>query len=266
MNLTGKRVLVTGASRGIGREIALRCATAGARVALVARNEAAIKELATQLGGTAHPCDLADLDQVRGLIERVEADGGPIDVLVNNAGLDHSKAYDDSTEQEVADLVHVNLLVPMELVRQVLPGMRSRRSGHIVNVSSYAAATMFPGGASYAATKAGLSHFTEIVRWELVGTGVDSTIVELGPIPTDMLADAMAYGPTAAGFNRAYKLRIIHDVPAEKVAEHVVHAIQHRKRAVRLPIEARLFPLLRASPQRILRWISTGIPTRERSS
>jgi short-subunit dehydrogenase len=121
---------------------------------------------------------------------------------------------------------------------------------------------MFPGGASYSATKAGLSHFTEIVRWELVGTGVDSTIVELGPIPTDMLDDAMAYKPTAAGFNRAYKLRLIHDIPAERVAEHVIRAIVDRRRAVRLPVEARLFPLLRAAPQRILRVLMKGIPTR----
>jgi short-subunit dehydrogenase len=255
-------VLVTGASRGIGREIAIACAGAGARVALVARNESAIKELAASLGGTAHPCDLSDADQVRGLITSIESDGGPVDVLVNNAAVDHSKAYDDSTEQEVAEIVRVNLLVPMELVRQVLPGMRARKQGHIVNVSSYASATMFPGGASYSATKAGLSHFTEIVRWELKGTGVDTTIVELGPIPTDMLDDAMAFGPTKAGFDRAYKLRLIHDIPAERVAAEVVEAITKRKRAVRLPIEARLFPLLRAAPQRILRALMIGIPTR----
>ena len=72
----------------------------------------------------------------------------------------------------------------------------------------------------------------------------------------------MAYGPTAAGFNRCYKLRLIHDIPAETVAARVVAAIEKRERAVRLPIEARLFPLLRAAPQRILRWVSTCIPNR----
>src|SRR5215212_6748677 len=102
MNLQGKRVVVTGASRGIGREIAKQCARAGARVALVARNEQAIKELAAELGGTAHPCDLADLEQVRGLLARIEADGGPVDVLVNNAGIDHSIAFDESTAEQVA--------------------------------------------------------------------------------------------------------------------------------------------------------------------
>ena len=262
MNLRGKRVLVTGASRGIGREIAIACARAGARVALVARNEQAIKELAAELGGTAHPCDLADLEQVRDLIPRIEADGGPIDVLVNNAGIDYSLAFDDSTAEQVADVIHVNLLVPMELTRQVLPGMRERGAGHLVQVSSYASATMFPGGAAYSASKAGLSHFTEIVRWELEGTGVGSTVVELGPIPTDMLDDAMAYGPTAAGFNRAYKLQLIKDVPAGTVAKKVVAAIEGNKAAVRVPARAMLFPLLRVAPQKLLRLIIRGIPTR----
>jgi short-subunit dehydrogenase len=262
MDLRGKRVLVTGASRGIGREIAKACAAAGARVALVARNEQAIKELASELGGTAHPCDLSDMDQVRGFIERIEADGGPIDVLVNNAGLDSIGPLEKVSEAALADLIHVNLLTPLELQRQVVPGMVQRRSGHLVNVSSYAAATMFPGGVPYAASKAGLSHSTEVLRWELKGTGVDVTIVELGPIPTDMLDQVKEYRPTEAGFERAYKMRLIHDVSAEKVATFVVDAITKRKRAVRLPIEARLFPLLRAAPQRILRALMVGLPNR----
>jgi short-subunit dehydrogenase len=262
VNLDGKRVLITGGSRGIGKAIARACAAAGAHVVLVARNEVLVKEVATSLGGTALACDLSDREQVRGLIARVEADGGPIDVLVNNAGLDSIGALEDISEEALADVLHVNLLAPLELARQIIPSMVQRRSGHIVNVSSYAAATMFPGGVAYAATKAGLSHATEVLRWELKGTGVDLTIVELGPIPTDMLDQVKNHRPTEAGFDRAYKLRLLHDVPTEKVAAHVVEAITKRKRAVRLPIEARLFPLLRVAPQRLLRVISAGIPNR----
>jgi short-subunit dehydrogenase len=262
VDLRGKRVLITGASRGIGREIALASAAAGARVALVARNEAAIKELAAELGGTAHPCDLSDVEQVRGLVARVEADGGPVDVLVNNAGLDAVGGLETSTAEDVADLLHVNLLAPIELSRQVLPGMVSRKAGHLVNVSSYASAAMFPGGTAYGASKAGLSHFTEVLRWELQGTGVDLTIVELGPIPTDMLDHVKDYRPTEAGFNRLYKLGLIVDVPAATVAAHIVKAIEGKKRDVRLPRRGVLFPMLRASSQRIIRWLCVGIPTR----
>jgi len=262
MQLANAHVLVTGATRGIGRAITEAMASRGARLSLVARNEVLLKEVAHELGATAHVCDLADLDQVRGLIGRVEEASGPLDVLVNNAGLDNIGPLESISEQKLADLLHVNLVAPLELTRQALPNMVERRRGHIVHVSSYAAATMFPGGVPYSASKAGLSHATEILRWELEGTGVDVTIVELGPIPTDMLDQVKLHRPTEAGFERAYKLRLIHDIPASKVADHVVRAVEQRQRAVRLPLEARLFPLLRAAPQRILRLLSTGIPNR----
>jgi short-subunit dehydrogenase len=262
MDLQGKRVLVTGASRGIGREIAIACARAGARVALVARNEQAIKELAAELDGSAHPCDLADAEQVRDLIARVEGDGGPIDVLVNNAGLDNVGPLEAMSAADLADLLHVNLHAPLELSRQVLPSMVDRRSGHIVNVSSYASAAMFPGGVAYAASKSGLSLATEVLRWELKGTGVDLTVVELGPIPTDMLSHVKDHRPTEAGFNRLYKLGLLVDVPATTVAAETVKAIEGRKRHVRLPRRAVLFPMLRASSQRIIRAICIGIPNR----
>jgi short-subunit dehydrogenase len=262
MDLNGRRVVVTGASRGIGKAIAEACAAAGARVALVARNEQAIKELAARLGGTAHPCDLTDLEQVRGLIERIQVDGGPIDVLVNNAGLDATGAFERASADDVADLVHVNLLAPMELTRELLPSLIARGTGHIVNVSSYASSAIFPGGASYGASKAGLSHFTEILRWELEGTGVDVTIVELGPIPSDMLDTVKEYPPIDAGFRRLYRLALVVDVPATTVADHVVRAITAGRRAVRLPRRAVLFALLRAAPQRLVRWLCVGIPNR----
>jgi short-subunit dehydrogenase len=262
MDLQGKRVLVTGASRGIGREIAKAAAGAGARVALVARNETAIKELAAELGGTAHPCDLSDLDQVRGLIGRIEADGGQIDVLVNYAGLDNGGPLEGLSEADLVDLLHVNLVTPLELSRQVLPAMVARKSGHIVNVSSYASAAMFPGGVHYGASKAGLSHATEVLRWELHGTKVDLTVVELGPIPTDMLSHVKSYRPTEAGFERLYKLGLIVDVPAETVAAQTIKAIQGRKKHVRLPRRGVMFPMLRASSQRMIRTICTGIPNR----
>jgi len=262
MQLANAHVLVTGATRGIGRAITEAMAAKGARLSLVARNEVLLKEVAHELGATPHVCDLADADQVRGLLGRVEDAAGPLDVLVNNAGLDNIGPLEAISEQKLADLLQVNLVAPLELARQALPGMVQRRRGHIVNVSSYAAATMFPGGVPYSASKAGLSHATEILRWELEGTGVDLTIVELGPIPTEMLDQVKLHRPTEAGFDRAYKLRLIHDVPAGKVADHVVRAVETRQRAVRLPIEARLFPLLRAAPQRILRLLSTGIPNR----
>jgi len=262
MDLRGKRVLVTGASRGIGLRLAERFVERGASVALVARNEVLLKEVAARIGGTVHPTDLSDPDQVRGLVARIEGDGGPIDVLVNNAGIDNVGSLESASEEQVAELMRVNLLAPMELCRQVLPSMVARRAGHIVNISSVASSAMYPGGTAYAASKAGLSHFTEVLRWELKGTKVGLTLVELGPIPTDMLDHVTAYRPTEAGFQRGYTLRLIVDVPAEVVAAQTVDAVEHGRRAVRLPKRAMLFPMLRAAPQRMVRLLSAGIPNR----
>src|SRR5437764_4636305 len=123
MELAGRRVLITGASRGIGRALAEQFAGAGARVALVARSEAPLKELADRLGGTAHPCDLGDPDQLTGFIDRVEAEGGPIDVLVNNAGVDKAGFIQELSAADVETLFRLNVIAPVELCRQVIPRM-----------------------------------------------------------------------------------------------------------------------------------------------
>src|SRR4051812_36179332 len=157
MELHGKRVLITGASRGIGEALARAFAADGATVALVARSAGAIEKLAADLGGTAHPADLGDPAQVATLIERVEHESGPIDVLVNNAGVDITKSIVDFTHDDVAQILQINLATPIDLSRQVIPGMLVRGRGHIVNISSLAACGVYPGVVAYSATKAGLS-------------------------------------------------------------------------------------------------------------
>src|SRR3954468_10071175 len=145
MDVHGKRVLITGASRGIGESLAHKFAAAGATVALVARSADAIEKLAADLGGTAHPADLADREQVVRLVHRVEDEAGPVDVLVNNAGIDITKSFADYTEDDVAQIVQVNLTTPMDLSRQAIPRMLHRGRGHIVNISSLAACGVYPG-------------------------------------------------------------------------------------------------------------------------
>src|SRR5438270_4851520 len=115
MELAGRRVLITGASRGIGEALARRFATAGAGVALVARSEEPLKRLASETGGVAFPADLNDRAAVRGLIERVEADGGPVDVLVNNAGIDLAGWLPGAEPAELERLYQVNLVAPAVL-------------------------------------------------------------------------------------------------------------------------------------------------------
>jgi uncharacterized protein len=263
MELTGSRVLVTGASRGIGEALARRFAHLGARVALVARTGPAIEQLATELGGTAHPADLADPAQVRGLLERIEAEGGPVDVLVNNAGVEGVGAFEEQSESDVETTFRVNLVTPAELTRQALPGMVRRGRGHIVNVSSLAGTAVFPGMTSYSSTKAGLSQFTAGLRADLRGTPIGTTLVELGPIPTDMLARVEAEGPVGLSFRRMYRLGLLVDVDREVVARTVVEAVQAGRRHVRHPKRAIVFPMLAEAPRRAVELLLTGVRHRD---
>jgi uncharacterized protein len=266
MELTGSRVLITGASRGIGEALARRFAASGARVALLARTEPAIKDLAAELGGTAHPADLADRDEVRGLVARIEGDGGPIDVLVNNAGIEQAGSFDRQSADEVERTFQVNLLTPAELSRQVLPGMLGRGRGHIVNVSSLAGTAIFPGLVAYSSTKAGLSQLTAGLRADLRGTPVRTTLVELGPVATDMLARADEHLPTRDAFRRFYALRLlVQDVAREAVADDVVEAVRVDRRHVRHPKRAIAFPLLAEAPRRAVEVLLTGVRHREPS-
>lgn len=260
MDLSGRRVLITGASRGIGESIARSCAAAGARLGLVARSEAPLRRLTEELGGTCHVADLADPDVVDGLIGRVEDDGGPVDVLVNNAGVEHAGDFVTMSHPQLEQLYRVNLLTPAELCRQVLPGMLERGRGHIVNISSLAGAAAFPGLATYSATKAALTHFTSGLRADLKGRPVGTTVVELGPIPTDMLSRVDSYRPTAASFRRFYQLQILVDIPREKVASAVVEAITRDRRHVRLPRRAAVTAMLTEAPRRFAELVLRGVP------
>jgi NAD(P)-dependent dehydrogenase (short-subunit alcohol dehydrogenase family) len=160
MDLSNKRVLITGASRGLGEALAESFAAAGAKVVLVARSSEAIHALAARLGGAAYAVDLSDQSQVDGLIERIEADGGPVDVLVNNAAVETNRLIDEMDETDIASSISLNLTTPERLARQVLPGMLQRGRGHIVNVSSIAGALTHRLMSAYCVSKAGLEMLT----------------------------------------------------------------------------------------------------------
>ena len=260
MELPGKRVLITGASRGIGESLAHAFASAGAVVALVARSEDAIQTLAAELGGTAHPADLSNPAQVATLIQRVEDEAGPVDVLVNNAALGTPGGFADVSGAELRQVTEVNYLAPAELCRQAIPRMLRRGGGHIVNISSGAGSVVFPGLVIYSASKAALSHFTAGLRADFRGLPIRTTLVELGPVLTEMLAHTEDYEPTAKSFERAYRLRAGVKVPRERVAEDVVRAVQKERRHVRVPKRTALFPLIAEAPRRFTEIMLTGIP------
>lgn len=258
MEIRDRHVLVTGASRGIGAAIAREFAARGGRLTLVARTASALEASALELGGRALPSDLFDRAQVASLIRRAEEESGPVDILVNNAGMEHCKSLLDTTGSEADEVLHLNLSVPIQLTRQVLPGMRARGGGHILQISSMAANGAFPGFAVYAATKAGLSHFTRSLRQDLKGLDIGLTNLEVGPVPTDIMAN-LEYQPALAGFARLRRLGLLPAVSAERVARAAADGVERGKRAVWLPRRAALFGALTGAPQRIVEPLIAGV-------
>lgn len=258
MELNGARVLLTGASRGIGAELARALAAAGADLALVARSREPLEKVAADTGGRAYPADLCDRSASRSLVARVEEDG-PIDVLINNAGVDTTGRLATFPPQDIDDLLELNLHVPIQLCRQVLPGMLARGRGHIVNVSSLAGTFAIPGLSVYTASKAGLSHFTAGVRAEVKGKGIGVTLVEIGPAQTEMMDTLRSYAPARRAVGRFETLRLSYDLPVERVVACTVDAITNDRRHLRLPRRAATFPMIVELPRRIGEAILTGV-------
>ena len=188
MDTLSRRVcVVTGASRGIGPFIARTLAERGGLVVAVARGREGLErtcEEIEQRGGRAIAID-ADLSDVQGLpqlVERIEKAAGPIDVLVNNAGVEYYRRYADYTAEELASVLTVNLHVPMELVRLVLPGMLGRGVGHVVNIASLAGKKGVLYNAPYSASKAGVILWTDALRQELKDGPVGASVIMPGYI------------------------------------------------------------------------------------
>ena len=258
MEISGARVLVTGASRGIGECTARAFAEAGARVALIARSEEPLAKLAAEIGGDAYPTDLADPEAVAGLFDRVEAHG-PVDAIVNNAGIDLTGRFYDADPDAIETLFRVNLLAPAELCRQALARMMPRGHGNIVNVSSLAAVAPVPGLAAYSTSKAGLSHLTAALRAETKGTGIATTLVELGPVVTPMLDNVHTYGPTERSFARGARLGFLIDLDPDVVARAIVDAVRRDRRHVRMPKRSSLLMLIGEAPRRLTEMMLIGV-------
>jgi short-subunit dehydrogenase len=258
MKLAGARVVVTGASRGIGAALATELARRGARVVLVARSAEPLEKLAASLGGEAFPADLCDASAIEPLVRAIEA-GGPIDVLVNNAGVDLTGDLVDLPTESIVQLVALNLTAPMLLCRAVVPAMVKQGRGHIVNVSSIAGTNALPGVAPYSASKAGLSHFTAGLRADLKGTPVTTTLAQIGPVESTMIESLRSHEPTRRALRRLERLRLSFDLDMGVVVKALADAIEHEKRHVRLPRRDAMFPLIVEVPRRLTEFLLAGV-------
>lgn len=260
MKLANTRALVTGASRGLGKSIAEVLAARGVEVAVVARDAESLELLAKQLKGKAYPTDLGHPESVEGLIDRVEADG-PIDLVINNAGIDHVGRFHQVSPDQIRNLLQVNLAAPMEICRQVIPRMVQRGRGHIVNVSSMGAISQGPGLTLYGTSKAGLSHFTAGIRGELRGKPVGTTLVQIGEVKTDMIDHIRAFGPARRTIERSIRWRMIprESLDPVDVSVAIAEAIEHNRRHVVLPRNIVPMAKLTEFPRRVSELMLTGI-------
>ena len=188
-DLTGKRALVTGASGGIGREIAKALSEAGARVALSGTRVGALEDTAKELAAGDHPilpCNLSDLDAVDKLVPAAEAAMGGLDILVNNAGMTRDNLFMRMKNEEWDEVLHVNLTAAFHLTRAVLRGMMKQRFGRIISITSVVGVAGNPGQGNYAASKAGLIGMSKSLAQEVASRNITVNTVAPGFIASAM--------------------------------------------------------------------------------
>jgi short-subunit dehydrogenase len=239
--LAGKRALVTGGASGIGKAIAERFARAGAEIVLVDLNEAALRTTAAELerGGArvrTYVLDVTDTSRITGLKEQIARDAGPIDVLVNNAGLVFGGGFLDVPLEKHLTTYRVNTLGLVAMTHAFLPDLIAGTDGHVVNVASASAYIGLPFGATYASSKWAVLGFSESLALELELQGHDH--VHVTAICPSYVATGLFDGAKAP---RTTKL-----LTAERVADMTAKAVLANKPALRTPWLVQTTPILKA--------------------
>jgi len=210
MILEGKRILITGASEGLGYAVAERCLVEGASVAICARSPERIERAGAALRESAKEqqrvfaavADVSNPQQVKALVANAARVLGGLDGLVNNAGIYGPKGLIEEVDwAEWARAIEINLMGTVLPCREVLPLFRSRGSGKIVNLSGGGATAPLPRISAYAASKAAVVRFTETLAEELRGTSIDANAVAPGALNTRLLDEVLAAGPDKVGKN-----------------------------------------------------------------
>ena len=190
--LAGRRALVTGGGRGIGRAVALDLARAGAKVAVAARTRGEVEAVARETGGAAFVVDVADPESVRALFADLRASRGEVEILVNAAGVAPSAPLVRTTDAQWRQAIDVNLGGTFHCLREALPAMSAAGWGRVVNVASIAGKTGMPYIAAYAASKHGVLGLTKVAALESAARGVTVNAVCPGYVDTPMTAVSIA--------------------------------------------------------------------------
>lgn len=246
MHWQGTTTVITGASRGIGRAVALAAAAKGARVGLIARSEADLKEVLAETGGQGAiaVADVADPVELQAALAALEGQLGPVDVLVANAGIGAYGAFADIEADEVERIVRVNVLGTVHAIRAVVPGMIARRRGHIVTIGSIAGRLGSPFEAIYSATKFAGVGLTESLVVELEPYGIGVSLVNPGPVATHF-GEARGH---------PYDRTRPKPVPAEQVAAAVIKAVEGDRHEQYVPGSFRQAVVIRHLVPPLFRW------------
>ena len=229
--------LITGCSTGLGRALARAVLAKGDNAVVTARDTATLKDLATEFPTTALAValDVTDQSQVDAAVQQAEERFGAVDVLVNTAGYGYRAAIEEGDDADVRTLFDTNVFGPVAMIKAVLPGMRSRRSGAIVNISSIGARICPPGSGYYSATKAALEGISGSLQKELAPLGITVTAVEPGGFRTDFAGRSLTqsaeaiddYAQTAG--KRRKENDTVHGTQQgdpDKAAEVIINAVE----------------------------------------
>ena len=220
-SLKGCTAVVTGASRGIGARIATALGEQGVRVVLIARTEDRLKQQSARIPGSiAIATDVTDPEKVERATTRIVSElGGSPDILVNNAGIFSVAAAEETGVEQFTELLNTNLVAPFLFVRAFLTGMKKRGRGHIVTIGSIADRTIFSGNVAYSAAKFGLRAVHEVLRAELRGTGVRTSLVSPASTDTDIWNDVTLTDPGEKSPSKRLMLQ------PDDVARAVIYAL-----------------------------------------
>ena len=250
MSFAGQVAVVTGASSGIGRALAIQLAAAGCRVGLVARRRPILEQLAAEIaqaGGTAvvAPADVGDRPQVMAALGHVARQLGPVDLLIANAGVGAPTLLEPFNMTEIEKMFRINTLGPIYAIEAVLPDMLRRRRGHLAAVSSLAGYKGLPGESAYCASKAALITFLEGLRIQLRSRGIAVTTICPGFVRTPMTS--------VNDFHMPWLLE------PEEAARRILKALRRRVKVFNFPWQTTLL-------MRLVAWLPDWIVARTMQS
>lgn len=265
--MASKRVLITGASSGIGEAAAKRYGASGAHVLLLARNAdrlSAVAEAIRREGGSAapYPVDLTDAGAIAETSARIKREAGTPDILINNAGAGRWLPLIETAAEDALRMIEVPYLAAFNLTRAFLPEMMARRSGAIACITSPASYLVWPNACAYIAARHALLGFTEALRADVKGTGIDVTLVVLGTVETPY----WEHNPGSRERVPVANPVLAPVLSPQQAAEAIFRGVEGRKRRVVKPAIFRaLFVLNALFPRVVARQIRRSLPKQSAS-